>query len=78
MHGIHHDPGRPGRRLGGAGGARGAERTVDAGDLRLMLVEIAAVPDRAEVLARARRRVARTGSHLTAEEIISARDADRR
>lgn len=46
--------------------------------LRLVLVEIAAVPDRQEVLTRARRRVARTGTRLTADEIISARDADRR
>jgi plasmid stability protein len=46
--------------------------------LRLMLVEIASVPDREEVLTRARRRVARTGTRLTAREIIAARDADRR
>jgi plasmid stability protein len=46
--------------------------------LRLKLVELSAVPERDEVVARVRRRVARTGTHVTAEEILAARDADRR
>jgi plasmid stability protein len=46
--------------------------------VRLKLVELAGTPDRAEVIARARRRVARTGTRLSAEEIVAARDADRR
>jgi plasmid stability protein len=46
--------------------------------LRLKLVELAAVPERDEVLARIRRRVARTGTRVSAEEIVAARDADRR
>jgi plasmid stability protein len=33
---------------------------------------------KAEVLRRARERVARTGTHLTVEQILEARDADRR
>jgi plasmid stability protein len=46
--------------------------------VRLKLVELAGTPDRAEVIARARRRVARTGTRLSAEQIVAARDADRR
>jgi len=46
--------------------------------VRLKLVELAGTPDRAEVIARARRRVARTGTRLSAEEIVAARDEDRR
>lgn len=46
--------------------------------VRLKLVELAAVPERDEVVARIRRRVARTGTHVSAEEIVAARDADRR
>lgn len=46
--------------------------------LRLKLVELAEVPDRDEVLARIRRRVERTRTRVSAEEIIAARDADRR
>ena len=46
--------------------------------LRLKLVELAAVPEREEVLARIRGRVARTGTRVSAEEIVAARDAERR
>lgn len=46
--------------------------------VRLKLVELAGTPDRDEVLARITRRVERTGTRVTAEEIIAARDADRR
>lgn len=46
--------------------------------LRLKLDELASVPDREEVVARVRRRVARTGTRVTADEIVAARDADRR
>jgi plasmid stability protein len=46
--------------------------------VRLKLVELAAVPEREEVLGRVARRKARTATRVTAEEIIAARDADRR
>lgn len=46
--------------------------------LRLKLDELASVPDREVVVARVRRRVARTGTRVTADEIVAARDADRR
>jgi plasmid stability protein len=46
--------------------------------LRGMLVDTAARPRVEDVLARARARVASTGSRLDAESILAARDADRR
>ena len=46
--------------------------------LRGMLVETAARPAVDDVIARARARVAATGSRVDAESIIAARDADRR
>jgi len=46
--------------------------------VRLKLVELAGTPDRAEVLERIARRKSRTGTRVGAEEIIAARDADRR
>lgn len=46
--------------------------------LRLKLDELASVPDREEVVARVRRRVSLTGTRVTADEIVAARDADRR
>ena len=46
--------------------------------LRGMLVEAAARPAVDDVIARARARVAATGSRVDAESIIAARDADRR
>lgn len=46
--------------------------------VRLKLVELAAVPEREEVLARISRRVERTGTRVSAQEILAARDADRR
>ena len=46
--------------------------------VRLKLVELAAVPEREEVLARISRRVERTGTRVSAQEIIAARDAERR
>ncbi|MCW2785776.1 MAG: Antitoxin 1 [Marmoricola sp.] len=46
--------------------------------LRLKLVELAATPERDEVLARIVRRKELTGTHLDAEQIISARDLERR
>ncbi len=46
--------------------------------LREMLVETAARPVVADVIARARGRVEATGVRVDAESILSARDADRR
>jgi plasmid stability protein len=46
--------------------------------LRGMLVETAARPPVEDVIARARTRVATTGSRVDAESILAARDADRR
>lgn len=46
--------------------------------LRAMLVESAARPPAADVIARARARVAATGSRVAGESILAARDADRR
>lgn len=46
--------------------------------LRGLLVERAARPSAADVIARARARVAATGVRVDAESIIAARDADRR
>jgi antitoxin FitA len=46
--------------------------------VRLKLVELAAVPEREEVLARIARRKERTGTRVEAEEIVAARDAERR
>ena len=46
--------------------------------VRLKLVELAAAPEREEVLARIARRVERTGTRVSAQEIIAARDAERR
>ena len=46
--------------------------------LRGMLVESAARPPVADVIARARARVGTTGSRVDAEAILRARDADRR
>jgi plasmid stability protein len=46
--------------------------------VRLKLVELAAVPERDEVLERIARRKARTATRVAAEEIIAARDSDRR
>lgn len=46
--------------------------------LRGMLIESAARPPVADVIARARARVDATGSRATADSILAARDADRR
>ena len=46
--------------------------------LRTLLLDTVAKPAVADVLARARRRVAATGVEVDAEEILAARDADRR
>jgi len=46
--------------------------------VRLKLVELAAAPEREEVLARIARRVERTGTRVSGQEIIAARDAERR
>lgn len=46
--------------------------------LRAMLVETAARPPVADVIARARARVQATGVRVDAESILAARDADRR
>ena len=46
--------------------------------LRGMLVDSAARPPVADVIARARARVGATGSRVDAEAILRARDADRR
>jgi len=46
--------------------------------LRAQLVELARRPDPEALLARARHRKQRTGSRLSAEQILAYRDADRR
>jgi plasmid stability protein len=46
--------------------------------LRGQLVELAARPDRATVLARMTERVRREQVHLAVDEILDARDADKR
>ncbi len=46
--------------------------------LRGLLLETVAKPSVADVLARARRRVAATGVEVDAQTILDARDADRR
>jgi plasmid stability protein len=46
--------------------------------LRAMLVEAAARPPVADVIARARARVGATGSRVDAASILAARDAERR
>lgn len=46
--------------------------------VRLKLVELAAVPERDEVLARIARRLERTGTRVSARDIVAARDAERR
>jgi plasmid stability protein len=46
--------------------------------LRGALIESASRPPVADVVARARARVAHTGSRVSAESILAARDADRR
>jgi plasmid stability protein len=46
--------------------------------LRGMLIESAARPPVADVIARARARVEATGVRIEAESILAARDADRR
>jgi plasmid stability protein len=46
--------------------------------LRGMLIDSAARPPVADVIARARARVDVTGTTLSAESILAARDADRR
>jgi antitoxin FitA len=46
--------------------------------LRGLLLETVAKPSVADVLARARRRVAATGVEVDAQTILEARDADRR
>jgi hypothetical protein len=46
--------------------------------LRRMLIESAARPAVADVVARARARVDATGARVDAESILAARDADRR
>jgi plasmid stability protein len=46
--------------------------------LRGFLVDAASKPTAAEVIARARARVAVTGAQVDADTILSARDADRR
>ena len=46
--------------------------------LRAMLVDTAARPPVQDVIARARARVAATGSRVDAASILAARDADRR
>jgi plasmid stability protein len=46
--------------------------------LRTMLVDVAARPPVADVIARARARVDTTGVRVDAQSILAARDADRR
>jgi plasmid stability protein len=46
--------------------------------LRLMLIDQAAHPPVQDVLTRARTRVEATGARLGADDILGARDADRR
>ena len=45
--------------------------------VRLKLVELTETPERDEVLGRIARRKARTGTKVSAKEIIAARDAER-
>lgn len=45
--------------------------------IRALLVETAAKPSVDDVIARARARVAATGSRVDAEAILAARDTDR-
>lgn len=46
--------------------------------LRAFLVDAAAKPTAADVIARARARVSATGARVDAEAILAARDAERR
>lgn len=46
--------------------------------LRAFLIDAAAKPTAADVIARARARVLTTGAQIDAEAILAARDADRR
>lgn len=46
--------------------------------LAAALIELAAKPSVEDVLARARERVRATGSRVAVEDILAARDADRR
>ena len=46
--------------------------------LAAALTELASRPAVEDVLARARERVSRTGSRIAVEDILAARDADRR
>lgn len=46
--------------------------------LLAQVTEMAAKPPLEDVIARARARVAQTGSRVTVEDILAARDADRR
>lgn len=46
--------------------------------LRAFLIDAAAKPTAADVIARARARVLTTGARIDAEAILAARDADRR
>lgn len=46
--------------------------------LRLQLIDLAGKPDASQLLARVRERKQRTGSRLTAKDILAHRDADRR
>lgn len=46
--------------------------------LRGFLIDAAAKPTAADVIARARARVSVTGAHVDVEAILAARDADRR
>jgi antitoxin FitA len=60
-----------------------AARAAQAGQslqeyLRAHLIDEAAHPTQAQIIARARERNSRLGNTLTAESILAARDADRR
>ncbi len=46
--------------------------------LRMELIELARRPDPDALMARIRERKGRTGSHLSADQILRHRDADRR
>lgn len=46
--------------------------------VRSLLIEVASRPMAADVLARARARVEATGSQVSVEAILAARDTDRR
>lgn len=46
--------------------------------LRAQLIELAGRPDCAELVARIRDRKARTGSKISAQQILAHRDAERR